>query len=426
MEETSSPSVDSGMTLQRQKRLKLLFISIVLILLIGAVYWWFFIRNRVSTDNAYARADVAPINVRVSGTVARVAVENDYRVEEGQLLLELDPADYRVALERAEAALSQDEADVKAAELSVPFTDMQTAAQVQAAEAALKAAEDSEREARHRLDQLKNTRVASAADLSQIQRDSDRFDNLYKQGAGTQRQQEQANTALKKAQANLAATDNQVSAVASSFSAATQQIDRAKAQLQAAQSERYNVEIQKYRLESLKAKRDKSRAELEAAKLNLSYCTITAPVAGYIAQKNVQVGERVQPGQALMAVVPLEEIYIEANYKETQLRNVRLGQPAKIVADLYPGFSYSGKVTGIRAGTGAAFSLIPAENATGNWIKVVQRVPVRIQLDSPPPREHPLRLGLSLDVTIDTSDRRGALLVPESVKSSKPDLLRKP
>ena len=152
-------------------------------------------------------------------------------------------------------------------------------------------------------------------------------------------------------------------------------------------------------------------AELEAARLNLSYCVISAPIEGYIAQKSIQVGDRVQPGQALMAVVPLGRIYVEANFKETQLTNVRIGQPASISADIYPGYEYKGKVTGIRAGTGAAFSLIPPENATGNWIKVVQRIPVRIELDQPPPPDHPLRVGASLDVSIDVADRSGSYLL---------------
>jgi membrane fusion protein (multidrug efflux system) len=152
-------------------------------------------------------------------------------------------------------------------------------------------------------------------------------------------------------------------------------------------------------------------ADLEAARLNLSYCVIAAPMEGYIAQRNIQVGDRIEPGQALMAVVPLSKIYIEANFKETQLTNVRVGQPATVSADIYPGYQYTGKVSGIRAGTGAAFSLIPPENATGNWIKVVQRVPVRIELDKPPPPDHPLRVGASLDVTVNVADRSGSHLL---------------
>jgi membrane fusion protein (multidrug efflux system) len=167
-------------------------------------------------------------------------------------------------------------------------------------------------------------------------------------------------------------------------------------------------------LDSLKAQRDQYKAELDTARLNLSYCTLPAPVDGYVDQKWVQVGDRIAPGQALMAVVPLQAAYVEANFKETELTDVRLGQPAKIRADIYPGFAYRGRVAGIGAGTGAAFSLLPPENATGNWIKIVQRVPVKIVLNTPPPPERPLRVGLSLTVTIDTGDRSGGTLIAES------------
>lgn len=416
MAENQNPETESKPNRVRARRVKTAVWVCVVAGLMSGVYWWLFMRNRVTTDDAYAKVDPAPISARVPGTVIRVLVENDRRVEEGRVLVELDPTDYRVAVERAQAALNQNEAEVRAAEISVPLTDAQTSGQARAAEAALKAARDAESQARHRLGELKNTRSAVAADLAQFQRDFERFDNLYKTGAGTRRQQEQALTALRKAQAQLAAADSQILATEASLAAATQQVDRARAQFQVAQSDRDNVEIQQYRLASLRAGRDKSSAELEAARLNLSYCTITAPIDGFIAQKSVQVGARVQPGQPLMAVVPLQDIYVEANYKETQLKNVRLGQPASIRADIYPGWSYTGKVAGIRAGTGAAFSLIPAENATGNWIKVVQRVPVRILLDRPPPRDHPLRLGLSLVVTVDTSDRSGPVLMADTVK----------
>jgi len=168
----------------------------------------------------------------------------------------------------------------------------------------------------------------------------------------------------------------------------------------------------------MKAMKDRLKIESKAAKLILSYCRIKAPISGYITRKHVQVGNHIQPGMPFLAIVPIKEIYVQANFKETQLRDVRLGQPVKIHADIYPDFTYHGKVVGIGAGTGAAFSLLPPENATGNWIKVVQRIPVRIQLTPPPPREHPLRVGLSLEVTIFTNDRRGAFLAPKKPHSS--------
>ena len=386
--------------------------SIVLVLAVLAIgYWWVFMRNYVTTDDAYARADSAMVSARVPGTIISVLVDNDFAVQTGMPLVELDPADYRVAVNRAKAALDSDEAELKAAEILVPPVNIQTSSQVEAAEAVLKAAQDSESQTRHNLEQLKNSRAAAAADVIQAGRDYKRFDALSVSGAGTQRRSEEAQTANDKARAQLRGADAQIAAAESAVSGSVQQVSRAKAQLQAAISERSNVDVQLNKVESLKAKRDKSMAELEAARLNLSYCVIFAPIEGFIAQKSIQVGDRVQPGQALMAVVPLGRIYVEANFKETQLTNVRIGQPAAISADIYPGYEYKGKVAGIRAGTGAAFSLIPPENATGNWIKVVQRIPVRIELDQPPPPDHPLRVGASLDVSIDIADRSGSYLL---------------
>jgi membrane fusion protein, multidrug efflux system len=385
--------------------------GVVTFLLLGTAYWWLFMRNRVSTDNAYVKADSAQISSRVPGTVLRVFVENDFPVESGQVLLELDPADYRVALEKAQAVLAQDEAELLGAEVDIAQIDQQTAAQVQAAEAALQGARDTQLEARHRIDELENRQLAASADLSLTKKDFERYENLYRQGAAPERQQDQARTAFNKAKAQSGATDAQRAASRASLAAATETVDRAKAQLDSAKAGRYAVEIQRFRVASLRGKRDKSKAEMEAAQLNLSYCTIAAPISGVIAQKYIQVGDRIQPGQGLMAVVPLQDIYVEANFKETQLTNVRLGQTATILADVYPNTSFRGRVIGIRAGTGAAFSLLPAENATGNWIKVVQRIPVKIQFDGPVPADRPLVVGMSLEVTIDTSVRSGAMLM---------------
>ncbi len=152
-------------------------------------------------------------------------------------------------------------------------------------------------------------------------------------------------------------------------------------------------------------------AAVREAELNLSYCTITAPINGWVSQRAVDVGQHVQPGQELMAVVPLQAVYIEANYKETELTGVRVGQPVEIQADIYPGHVFRGRVDSLSAGTGAVFSLLPPENATGNWVKVTQRVPVKIALDQPFPPNLPLRVGLSVVVTIDTTSKSGPLLV---------------
>ncbi len=411
---------------KKTRRIRIAVLIVLVLALAAFLYWWFFLRNRVSTDNAYARADSAQISSRVAGTIVKVLVDNDYFVQTGQELLLLDPADYMVALHRAKAAMEQDEADLRAAEIQLPPVNVQTSSQVEAFEAALKAAQDAEQQARHNLDQLKSNRVASAADFSQAERDFRRFEGLFKSGAGTERALEQAKTTFDRTKAQLNAVDAQIAATQASLSAASQQVSRARAQLQSVRSERSNVDVQQQKVESLRAKLNKSKADLEAANLNLSYCRIVAPLDGFIAQRSIQVGDRIQPGQALMAVVPLQKIYVEANFKETQLTDVRIGQPASIAADIYPGYEYKGKITGIRAGTGAAFSLIPPENATGNWIKVVQRIPVRIELDQQPPPDHPLRVGASLDVTIDTSNRNGPQLHSAGPASSPPVPAQKP
>lgn len=417
-EEKQAPSRELSNNRVHGLHLRWLIIFLFLAVVGAGIYWWLFMRNRVTTDNAYVKADTAEISSRIPGTVLHVLVDNDSPVQAGQVLVELDPADYRVLLNKEEGALTQAEAEVLAAEVTVAATDLQTSAQVEAAESALRALRDKEQEVRHRLEEIQNKKLAALADLNHSLKDSSRFDSLYRQGAGTERQQDQARTALKKARAQSGAIDAELAATRASLAAVSQEVDRAAAQLEAARSDRYQVEIQRHRLAGLKGRRDEQKAVVETARLNLSYCTIAAPVPGYVAQKSIQVGDRIQPGQPVMAVVPLQDVYVEANFKETQLTHVRLGQPAVVKADIYPGRTYRGSVAGIRAGTGASFSLLPAENATGNWIKVSQRVPVRIKLDRPPPPENPLGIGFSLEVTIDTSDRSGQVLMTQKQVSS--------
>jgi membrane fusion protein (multidrug efflux system) len=379
----------------------------------GAAYWWFFEHNRVSTDDAYARADSAQVSSRVSGTIQRVLVDNDDFVNAGQTLVELDPAVYTAAVQKAQARLAQAEADVGAKEASVSQTDLQTAAQIQAAEAALKAAYDKRLATKHQLSELDSKRAAALAEFTLAEKDFRRFEQLFRSGSVAAQRRDEARTKFKQTQADLDAVAAQISSENATLEGIQQEINVAEAQLKSARADLYKNDVLHYQLASLKAQRDEYQAELDTAKLSLSYCTIAAPIAGFVAQKSIQVGDRVQPGLALMAIVPLQQIYVEANFKETDLTDVRVGQPAVIEADIYPDYVYHGKVVGIRAGTGAAFSLLPPENATGNWIKIVQRVPVKIAFDAPPPPEYPLRVGLSLEVTVNTSDRSGSALRPE-------------
>jgi membrane fusion protein (multidrug efflux system) len=363
----------------RLKKLKWVGVGIVVVAAAIALYWLAVLRYRVTTDDAYVHADSAQISSRVDGTIIEVLVDNDFPVERGQVLLQLDPRDYEVAVERAQGNLARIEAEVRAMEMSVSLTDLQTAAQLSKAEAQYQGAQDRKNEALHRLQQLRKQREGSLAEMTQTERDYKRFESLYQSNVVPEERRDQAHTAMVKAKSTVEATDAQIKALQASLQAIQQEVQQ---------------------------------SQLKATQLDLSYTKVSAPISGYIAQKGIQVGDSVKKAQPLMAVVPLHDAYIEANFKETQLKNVRLGQPATIEADIYPGYIYHGKVSGIRAGTGAAFSLLPPENATGNWIKVVQRVPVKITLTEPPPADRPLRLGCSLYVTISTRDRTGKVLVP--------------
>jgi len=402
----------------RQRMKKLLWVVAVFIsvAILAGAYWLFILRFRESTDNAYVVADSARISSRVPGTVLQVMVENDVPVERGQILLVLDYRDYQAVVNQTKGALAKIEGEIQAIKTSTSLTDTQTEAHLQEAKAKLQESRDNKDERLHRLKELQKRWVAANADLEKARRDSKRFDNLFNTGVIAEEQRDTAHTNLVKAKAIVEATDAELAAVKASLQAIQQEVEQAQAQLQATLSQRKQVEVLTHKLAALQGDRQEAEGKLQAAQLNLSYCTIPAPISGYIAQKNVQVGDRVQTGQPLMALVPLRQVYVEANLKETQLKNVRLGQPVTIKADVYPAYTYYGKVDGIRAGTGASFSLLPPENATGNWIKVVQRVPVKISLNEPPPAEYPLRIGFSLHVTISTRNRSGGVLVPLASK----------
>jgi membrane fusion protein (multidrug efflux system) len=373
----------------------------------AAGYWWLFHYGRVTTDDAYVMADSARIGGRVSGTVLKVWVDNDHYVKAGDTLVELDPMDYQVAMDRASAVVERLEADVKASEAGIALVDSQTRSQIEGAESFLTETKDQAEAKAHQLEELRKKRLSAQQDLKYAQQEFERYQKLYNQGSVPQQAFDKVTTDLTRAEANLNALDSEINALNATLNAARQQPHQARAKLQFAQSDRAKVEIQRLGLLSAKAQLDEARAELEQANLNLSYCTIKAPISGYIAQRNIQVGDRLQAGQPIMAVVPLDQAYVEANFKETQLEHVQIGQPAIIEADIYPNVTFRGKVCGIRAGTGASFSLLPPQNATGNWVKIVQRIPVRVELDDPPSPQYALRVGLSLTVTIDVRDSKG-------------------
>jgi len=398
---TEKPNGENG-PLKRKKWVLYALIGLLAVGLGIGGYWWFFLRGRVSTDDAYVVVDIASISSRINGTVTEVLVENDQFVEEDQVLVELDPRDYQVAVDKARGALAQIDADVRSAAMDAQLIDSQTKGRLLAAKAALKAAKYQVEVEESRLKRLQKELQSAKADLDYAQKELKRYETLYEHRSVSAEQRDRVLKRFDDAKSALGALNDRIRGSKASIESAHEQVGQSEARLKIAGSNRKKVDIQKQRLKSLKARRVQARALLEQARLNLSYCTIRAPLAGVAAQRDVQVGDRILPGEPVMAIVPLQAAYVEANFKETQLKNVHAGQPATIKADIYPSHTYHGRVAGIAAGTGAAFSLLPPENATGNWVKVVRRVPVRILLDKPPPPRYPLRMGLSLEVTIET------------------------
>ncbi len=341
---------------------KILLVVIVIALLLAIVpayHYYQYFSTHVSTDDAYVDGSIALISSRIPGTVGRLYVMENWRVNAGDPLLELDPRDYMVRYDQAQAQLERARQSVD-----------QNLAQLEAAEA--------------------GERLAGSQ-LNQAKIDFDRAETLRKEGVVSREFYDQANTAMAVATADVALADHQVQQARAALGG--------KDAMATDHTTDYNRPIV-----------EQAQAALEGAKLDLSYTVLHAPLTGIITRKSVHVGNRIQPGEPLMALVPTDRLYITANYKETQLTNVRVGQPADVEADIYPGFIYKAHVDSISVGTGAAFALLPPENATGNWVKVVQRVPVKVVLNQPPPPDKPLRMGLSVEVTIDIANTNGELL----------------
>ncbi len=333
---------------------------------IPGFHYYRYIESHVSTDDAYVDGTVALVSSRVAGTVANLYVEDNWTVKEGQLLLTLDSRDFDVRVEQAQAQLER--------------------------------ARQSVDELYAVVDAARSGVALTVSEFKQAQIDFMRAKSLKEQGVVSIEQYDQANTALRVAMADEAL--------------AKHQLTQAQAAL-GSQSDGHS----RYARPVVQ----QAEAALEAAKLDLDYTKLTAPFAGIVTHKTAHVGNRVQIGEPLLAIVPLGKLYLTANFKETQLTDVRVGQKAEIVADIYPDYTYRGHVDSISMGTGAAFSLLPPENATGNWVKVVQRVPVKIVIEWPEPQDKPLRLGLSVEVTIDLNDRSGPLLSSITQRSYQKD-----
>jgi len=373
-------------------------------------YLWNFSRTHVSTDDAYVTGHVAPVSARVSGTVVEVLAADNQDVKAGDVLVRLDPKDYEVALAQARAAAEMARADLEHALVNVPLTDETTQSLLRQAEAALAAAGEGSEVAAHDVEerrsqlQAKEAAVAAAdaavraaqADLERARLDRDRMKELVEGGMVSQQDFDHAAAAFESARAMLDAAQQRAHQARGEARQAAAAVRSQTAALATAQSQRQQVKARQAQAEAARGHLDQASANLRQAELNLAYATIRAPVGGRVTKKTVEVGQVVQPGQPLLSSVDLDNVWVVANFKETQLTQVRAGQRATVAVDTYPGNVFKARVDSIQAGSGAVFSLLPPENATGNFVKVVQRVPVKLVFEPGENSRHFLVPGMSV------------------------------
>jgi membrane fusion protein (multidrug efflux system) len=383
---------------------------VILILLVGGYFLWKHLNAYESTDDAQIDGHINAISARVSGNVIQVLTDDEKYVKAGDVLVRIDPNDYQVAVAKAEADLADAEAALQGSRTDIPITSTNTASQLKTAhstrvdaEAGLVGAQRQLNAAEARLDTAKAQVREAAANFKKAGDDVVRYKLLV---AKDEISQQQYDTSVSTADAAKATLDARNAAVAeaeqnirvaqSAVEGAHTRIPQADATVQAAMTAPQQVAVSQSRAKSAQAQVAQRKALLDQAKLNLSYCTIFAPVSGIVGKKTVEVGQNISPGQQLMAVVPLDDIWVTANFKETQLRRMKPGQVVKFSVDAYS-HEYSGKVEGVGGASGSKFSLLPPENATGNYVKVVQRIPVRINLDPGQNDDRRLRPGMSVD-----------------------------
>ena len=373
-EQTASTSDDA----MKSKRKKLLgyFALIVIIAAILYAFWAVFFNHSISTDNAYVGAENAQITSMVSGQVAKVLVTDTAQVKQGDILVEIDNRDATIALAQAKAELAKAKRQYQQSSANSSSLSSQVIVR------------DDE------INSAKAQVAKAQTDVDKAKQDYDRRASLAATGAISKEELTSAQSALHTAQANLNVAQAGLSQAESNRKAAMSNLAANDALIKGTDEDTLPDVLV-------------AQAKVEQAQLDLDRTVIRAPVDGVVARRNIQVGQRVAPGTVMMSVVPISQLYVDANFKESQLAKVRVGQTATLTSDLYgDDVEYHGKVIGFSGGTGAAFALIPAQNATGNWIKVVQRLPVRIALDPKELADHPLRVGLSMEAKVDLSSKK--------------------
>jgi len=413
-EERISASPPPGSSWQTSPRARRLLLAAAAVLVIAIVSLWSYYSARESTDDAQIDGHIIPISPQVGGILVAVNVNDNQYVEAGTLLVQIDPTDYRVALEKAKADYADAEAQARAAGTNVPITTTTTGSAVSAAEAYVQSAKSGVAAAEKELDASRAELNSAQARLRETQanqtkaaRDLDRMKLLVAKDEISQEQYdasvaagEATRAAAESAQADVAVAEQNVTVAESRLAQARDQLAEKEAEVRSARTAPEHVEVTRQQAASAEAKVQQKKAALDQAQLNLQYTVVKAPVSGIVSKKSAEIGQMAAVGEPLLAIVPLEDIWVTANFKETQLKNMRPGQRAMVSVDAYGGRQYQAYVESIAAATGAKFSLLPPENATGNYVKVVQRVPVKIVFVKGQDPEHRLRPGMSVYPTV--------------------------
>ena len=401
VEKDASPNNDKEAAPRAKVSKRVLAIALVGVAMIGCSGFWLHARHFESTDDAQVDGHFAQLSTRVTGTVTYVnpLVENDRFVSAGTLLLELDPRDYEAELEHAKATLETKEARFHAAELQVPITDASAFSQLHLAEAAkqeavasVAAAEADLTSAQHRVQQ--DQAVADRAE-----RDRVRYAALVEKREISRSYYDARETDATASAQTLDSDRAAVAAEEQKIAQARSMVVQREAQVANARTAPQQASDARAQLESAKGELDQARADVRTAELNLSYTKIYAPVSGVVGHKTVEMGHRVEPGQTLLTVVPVDDVWITANFKEIQLRRMTPGQPVNIHVDTF-GRNYKGTIENMAGASGPLFSLFPPENASGNYVKIVQRFPIRIHIDQGQDPQHELRPGMSVEARV--------------------------
>jgi membrane fusion protein, multidrug efflux system len=371
-------------------------------------------QGRVTTDDAQVDGHIVPISSKVYGNVTEVLVDDNQQVKAGQVLVRIDPRDYQVKVDQAKAALALAESQARGAQVGVPMTHGVVESGSSAADAQLAAARAEYEKAEQAYEMAAGSDLAYAraqveeqeAKNERAQADLQRMNSLVAKAEISQQEFDafQATaraeaSVLKARQHRLASAEKNIEVSRSAMLSAKAKVDQANSAVEQAHANLKQVTIRAADASSAEAAVAQARANLEAAQLQLDYTTIVAPVGGVVTRKSVETGQVIQPGQGLMVLIPLQDIWVTANFKETELANVHRGQKAEVYVDMY-GKTLDGHVDSIAGATGARLSMLPPENATGNYVKVVQRIPVKIVLDPIPPEKAILRPGMNVDATI--------------------------